>query len=50
MGRVVYRSEKQLQKIKTRIRTHSEEGFAKDAENIRRDWERVLGSLKKQGK
>jgi len=43
MGRVFYRNEKQLRKIQTRIRTHPEESFAKDAENIRRDWDRVLG-------
>jgi len=43
MGRVFYRNEKQLRKIETRLRTHPEEGFAKDAENLRRDWERATG-------
>ena len=45
MGRAFYRNEKQLRKIETRLRTHPEEGFAKDAENIRRDWEKVLGAV-----
>jgi hypothetical protein len=40
-----YRNEKQLRKIETWLRTHPEEGFAKDAENIRRDWKRVLGAV-----
>jgi hypothetical protein len=45
MGRVFYRNEKQLRKIETRLRAHPEEGFAKDAENIHRDWKRVLGAV-----
>lgn len=43
MGRVFYNNEKQLRKIETRIRLHPEEGFAKDAENLRRDWARATG-------
>ena len=43
MGRVFYRNEKQLRKIETRIKTRPDTGFAKDAVNIRRDWDRVLG-------
>jgi hypothetical protein len=43
IGRVIYRNEKQLRKIETRIKTRPDTGFAKDAENIRRDWDRVLG-------
>jgi hypothetical protein len=50
IGRVLYLNEKQLRNFQTRLRTHPDEGFAEDAENLRRGWERVLGNVKQQGK
>jgi hypothetical protein len=48
MGRVFPYPGDEPKKINTQIKTTvitSGAGFAKDAENIRRDWKRVLGAV-----
>ena len=57
MGRVFPYPEEKPRKIPTRIKTtvsFTDDGFAKDAENLRRDWERATGivprSFNNQGK